>query len=322
MKAKYLREQFGGPKPMYAGHNEALIELASENEDIVVLYADFAQGSAGPYYRKEYPDRIYNVGIAEANMMTVAAGLAASGKIPFTHCHSIFAIGRAYNQMRQIAFDKLNVKMILCNAGMLWTFMGASHQIIEDIASLRVIPDLVIISPSDAVEAKKATEAVTEYVGPVAIRLAEPQVPIIYRDDYPFHIGKAVTLKEGEDVAIISTGIMVLDALEAAFHLAKEDIEARVINMHTIKPSDREAIKKAAKETGAIVTVEDSNILGGLGGLVAEIVTENFPVPVKRIGVRDRFGQTGEMEELKSEYNLSRNDIVSAAKHVIEKKIF
>ncbi len=320
MKARYLREEFGEPKSMYAGHNEALIELARENEDVVVLYADFPQGSAGPYFKREFPDRIYNLGIAEANMITVAAGLADAGKIPFTHCHSIFAVGRAYNQIRQIAFDKFNVKMILCNTGMFWSFMGASHQIVEDIASLRAIPDLVLISPSDAVEAKKATRAAAEYVGPVAIRLAEPRVPVIYMEDYPFEIGEAVSLREGGDVTIISTGIMVLEALEAAVLLAKEDIDARIINIHTIKPLDQDTIKTAAKETGAIVTVEDSNILGGLGSAVAEVVTENSPVPILRIGVRDRFGQTGSVEELKMEYDMSRVDIANAAKQVVKKK--
>jgi transketolase len=305
---------------MYEGHNEALIELAKEKEDVVLLYADFAQGSAGPYYKRNFPDRIYNVGIAEANMMTLASGLAEGGKIPFTHCHSIFAIGRSYNQIRQIAFDEFNVKIILCNTGIFWTFMGASHQIVEDIASLRSIPNLVVISPADAIEAKKATLAAAEYVGPVAIRLIEPSTPIIYNDYYPFEIGKAVTLKDGKDVTIISTGILVPESLEIAILLKKEKIDVRVINLHTIKPLDIEVIKKAAFETGAIVTVEDCNILGGIGSLIAEVVSDNYPIPIQRIGVKDRFGQAGNVEELKTEYNISKEDIIEAIKNTLKRK--
>jgi len=320
MNSSILREKFGEPRTMYSGHSEALIELAEQESDLVLLYADFPQESAGAYYKEKYPERIYNVGIAEANMITVAAGLAEAGKIPFTHCHSIFAVGRAYNQIRQIAFDRLNVKMVLCNAGMFWEFMGGSHQAIEDIASLRAIPDLVLVSPSDTIEAKKAAISSAKYVGPVAIRLAEPIVPTIYKDDYTFELGKAVTLREGKDVTIVSTGIMVLEALEAAYLLAREGIDAWIINMHTIKPLDEEIIKRAARESGGIVTVEDSSVLGGLGGAIAEIITEDSPIPVCRIGVRDRFGQTGVMEELAREYNMAEADIVKAAKEVVKKK--
>jgi len=320
MSIKYLREKPGEPKSMYSGHNEALIELADENENVVVLYADFPQDSAGPYFRKKYPDRIYNLGIAEANMITVAAGLAEAGKIPFTHCHSIFAVGRAYNQIRQIAFDKFNVKMILCNTGMFWTFMGGSHQVVEDIASLRAIPELVLISPSDAVEAKKATKAAASHAGPVVIRLAEPKMPVIFNDDYPFRIGEAAVVRDGNDLAIVSTGIMLLWSLEAAALLAEEGVSAKVINMHTIKPFDGESVRRAARETGAIVTVEDSSILGGLGGAVAEVISESCPVPVRRIGVRDRFGQTGTIDELASEYGMSRTHIVKAAKELVANK--
>jgi len=320
MSEKYLREHPGEMKMMYTGHNEALIELAEENEDVVILYADFPQDEAGKYFKNKFPHRLLNLGIAEGNMITVAGGLAAGGKIPFTHCHNIFAIGRGYNQIRQLAFDKLNVKIVLCNSGMLWSFMGASHQMIEDIASLRAVPGLTLVSPADAVEAKKTSKAVVEYDGPVAIRIAQPEVPVIYDEDYPFEIGKAVKLKEGSDLTIFSTGIMVLEALEAADLLSKEGIDARVIDMHTLKPADEIAIKEAALETGAIVTVEDSNILGGLGGIVAEVVTENVLVPLQRIGAIDRFGQTGSIDELKAEYNLTKIDIAKAAKEVVKRK--
>ena len=305
---------------MYAGHNEALIELGDENPDVLVLYADFAQGKAGPYYREKYPERIINLGIAEANLMTVAAGLAEGGKIPFTHCHSIFAVGRAYNQIRQIAFDKYNVNIILCNTGIFWDFMGASHQVIEEIAALRALPNLVLLSPSDAVEAKKASNAAAYFDGPVAIRLAEPETPIIYDDDYHFEIGKATLLKEGTDVTIAATGILVSKVLQAAKILEREKIDVQILNFHTIKPLDIEKIKNSAQETGAFVTVEDSSVIGGLGGSIAEVLSENYPIPIHRIGVRDAFGQTGNMEELATEYNMNTTDIINAVKKVIKKK--
>ena len=318
--SEFVRESFDESKTMYSGHNEALVELGDENPDIILLYADFAQGQAGPYYRKNYPERIINMGIAEANLMTVAAGLAEGGKIPFTHCHSIFAIGRTYNQIRQIAFDKYNVNIILCNTGMFWDFMGASHQVIEEIAALRALPNLVLLSPSDAVEAKKASKAAAHFNGPVAIRLAEPETPIIYNDKYNFEIGKAVLLKEGKDVTIAATGILMSKVLQAAKILEREKIDVQVLNFHTIKPFDSEAIYNSAQETGAIVTVEDSSVIGGLGGSITEILSETYPIPIHRIGVRDVFGQTGNMEELATKYNMNTTDIIKAAKDVIKKK--
>ena len=321
MKRKYVMEPLGEMKTMYEAYNDAMVELGKKYSDIVLLYGDFPRGAAGELFQKEYPDRIYDVGIAEANLITTAAGLAGAGKIPFTHCHSIFAVGRAYNQIRQnVAFDRLNVKIVLCNSGMLWVFMGGSHQIIEEITALRVIPNLVLISPADQVETRKATKAAAEHVGPVAIRLANPPVPTVYKQEFPFELGKAVTLVDGEDATIISTGLMLSDSLTATDILAKEGINVRLLDMHTLKPIDEESIIKAAKETGAIVTVEDSSIIGGLGGAVAEIVVENSLVPVKRVGIRDRFGQSGTVEELKVEYEITANDIAKAAREVIKKK--
>ncbi|MEM2943019.1 MAG: transketolase C-terminal domain-containing protein [Candidatus Bathyarchaeia archaeon] len=320
MEVRHLAMKPRELRSMYSGHNEALVELSDENADVVALYADFPQDVAGPHFRRRYPDRILNLGIAEANMITVAAGLAEAGKIPYTHCHSIFAVGRAYNQIRQIAFDRFNVKMILCNTGIFWPFMGGSHQVVEEIASLRAIPDLVLLSPSDAIQAKKATKAAAEYIGPVAIRLAEPKIPVIFDEDTCFRIGEAVELRDGSDLALVSTGAMLMQSLEASEFLAERGISARVINIHTIKPLDEESIKKAARDTGGIVTVEDSSIIGGLGGAVAEVLSECYPVPVRRIGVRDRFGQTGNMVELASEYALSQADIVEAAEKVVANK--
>jgi len=321
MKRNYVMEPPGEMKAMYAAYNEAMVELAKKNDNIVLLYGDFPHAAAGELFEKEYPDRIYDVGIAEANLITTAAGMAGAGKIPFTHCHSIFAVGRAYNQIRQnVAFDKLNVKIVLCNSGMLWSFMGGSHQIIEEIAALRVIPNLVIFSPADPVETKKVTRAAAEHVGPVAIRLSNPPVPTIFQEDYPFELGKAVTLVDGEDATIISTGMTLSDALEATDILAGEGIKARLLDMHTIKPLDEAAVLSAARETGAIVTVEDSSIIGGLGGAVAEVVAENSPVPVRRVGIKDRFGQSGKIAELKTEYELTARDIARAVKEAVKKK--
>ena len=321
MKRNYVMESPGETKAMYAAYNEAMVELAKKNDNIVLLYGDFPHAAAGELFEKEYPDRIYDVGIAEANLITTAAGMAGAGKIPFTHCHSIFAVGRAYNQIRQnVAFDKLNVKIVLCNSGMLWGFMGGSHQIIEEIAALRVIPNLVLVSPADPVETKKVTRAAAEHVGPVAIRLSNPPVPTIFQEDYPFELGKAVTLVDGGDATIISTGMTLSDALEATDILAREGIKARLLDLHTIKPLDEAAVLSAARETGAIVTVEDSSVIGGLGGAVAEVVAENSPVPVRRIGIKDRFGQSGKIAELKAEYELTAGDIAKAVREAVKKK--
>ncbi|MGC8912049.1 MAG: transketolase family protein [Nitrososphaeria archaeon] len=315
MIKEYVRENLNETKTMYQAYNEAVIELAKENDRIVLLYADFPSDIAGEFFRKEYPTRIYDFGIAEANMITAAAGLASCGKIPFTHCHGIFALGRAYNQIRQnIAYDKHNVKIVLCNSGMLWPFMGGSHQVIEDIAALRAIPNIVIFSPADAVETKKVVKAAAEYIGPVAIRLANPPAPIIYKDDYPFELGRATLLRDGDDITIFATGILVSEALMASNILAKENMSVRLYDVHTIKPIDVNTIVKAAQETGLIITVEDGNILGGLGGAISEIVTEFYPVPVKRIGVKDVFGQSGTVDELKTLYGLSASHIVETVK--------
>lgn len=322
MKRNYVRDPLGEMKTTYEAYNEAMVELAKKNSRIVIVYGDFARGSVAELFQRDYPDRIYDFGIAEANVITAAAGLAGGGKMPFTHCHTIFTVGRAYNQIRQnIAFDKLNVKIVLCaTSGILVPFMGGSHQCIEDIAALRVIPNLVLVSPGDPVETRKVTRAVAEYVGPVAIRLSNPPVPTIYKEEYPFELGKAVTVVDGEDATIIATGVMLADSLEATDILAREGIKVRLLDMHTIKPIDEKAIISAAKETGAIVTVEDSSIIGGLGGAVAEVVVENYSVPVKRVGIKDCFGQSGTVAELKVAYELTASDIAKAVKEVIKKK--
>jgi len=321
MKRDYVMESPGEMKTQYEAHNKALLELGKDDGDIVLLYGDFPRGAAGEFFQEKHPDRIFDVGIAEANLITTAAGLAAAGKIPFTHCHGIFAVGRAYNQIRQnVAYDKLNVKVVLCNSGMLWSFMGGSHQIVEEIAALRAVPNLVLISPADPIETYKATKAAARHLGPVALRLANPPVPTVYKPEFPFELGKAVTLLDGGDATLISTGIMLSDSLAAADILAEEGIQVRLLDMHTLKPLDEPSVIKAAKETGAIVTVEDSSIMGGLGSAVAEIIVENLLVPLKRVGIKDRFGQSGTIDELKAEYGITADDIAAAVREVIQRK--
>lgn len=319
----YILDTKGEAKDIYAAYNEAIVELADKDERIVLLYADYASGAAGDYFRKNFPNRIYDFGIAEANLMSIAAGLAATGRIPFTHCHSIFAVGRAYNQIRQnIAYDNFNVKIIMPASGMLTYVVGASHQTIEDTAALRVIPNIAITTPADSVEAKKATKAALEYPGPVAIRLARTivpsGVPTIYRENLPFEFGKAVEVAKGKDVTIIVSGILLADCISAIETLKAEGIEARLLDMHTVKPLDEDAIIKAARETGAIVTVEDVSIIGGLGGAISELLSEKCPVLVKKVGVQDRFGQSGTVDEIKVEYGLTAGDIVEAVKEVMK----
>jgi transketolase len=308
---------------MYTAHNRALIHLAGKDNRIVSCYADFPSGEVGEVFPKQFPDRIIDVGIAEGHLITCAAGLSDAGFIPFTHCHTLFALGRGYNQIRHnVAYDNRNVKIILCNSGVIWGGMGPSHLAIEDIAALRAIPNLVILSPSDPVSSEKSTYAAADYVGPVMIRLpfVGATYPTLYTNDFKFEIGKAVCLHDGHDVAILATGILVSDALEVSEELEKEGIQARVLDIHTIKPLDEEAVLLAAKETGAIVTVEDANIIGGLGGAVAELISEKYPVPLKRVGVKDQFGESGTSEEIKKCYKLTPPFIKQAVQEVMRSR--
>src|SRR5512136_961509 len=251
---------------MYTAHNLALIELAGKDKRIVSCYADFPPGEVGEVFQKQFPDRMIDVGIAEGHLITSAAGLADAGFIPFTHCHALFVLGRGYNQIRHnVAYDNRNVKIVLCNSGVIWGGMGPSHLAIEDLAALRAIPNLVILSPSDSVSSRKATFAAADYVGPVIIRLpfVGATYATLYTDDLKYEIGKSICLRDGNDVAILATGILVNDALQVSEELGKEGIQARVLDIHTIKPLDEEAVISAAKETGGIVTLEDANIVGG-----------------------------------------------------------
>jgi len=303
-------------------YGKALARIGQENENIVVLDADLSKSTKTADFKKVCPDRFINMGIAEGNMMTVAAGLASCGKIPFASTFAMFAAGRAFEQIRNsICYPKLNVKVCATHAGITVGEDGASHQSVEDIALMRSIPNMVVLSPSDAVEAEAIIEAIVKYNGPCYVRLGRSGVPVINDNaEYKFEIGKGITLREGKDVSIVATGIMVEAALEAANILAEDGIKARVINIHTIKPIDEELIAKAARETGLIITAEEHSVIGGLGSAVAEVVTANLPVPVIRVGIKDTFGESGKPAELLKAYGLTSEDIVKAVKKGLEIK--
>lgn len=302
-------------------YGQALAEFG-EKYDIVVLDADLSKSTKTDTFKKKFPDRFFNTGIAEANMMSTAAGLATCGKIVFASSFAMFAAGRAFEQVRNgICYPKLNVKIGATHAGISVGEDGATHQCLEDIGLMRTIPNMVIINPADKAESILAVEAAIKHNGPVYLRFGRLAVPEIFdRETYKFEIGKGVEIAEGEDVSIIATGLMVPTALNAAEMLKNEGISARVINMATIKPIDAEIIIKAAKETGAIVTAEEHNIIGGLGSAVAEVLCENCPVPMKRVGTRDVFGQSGKPAELFEIYGLTAENIVKNVKDVLKMK--
>lgn len=303
-------------------YGKALVELGGINDKIVVLDADLAAATKTGMFKKAYPDRFFDSGIAESNMMGVAAGLATTGYTVFARTFAMFAAGRAYEQVRNsIAYPHLNVKIGATHAGISVGEDGASHQCCEDIALMRVIPGMVIINPADDIEARAAVFAAAEYEGPVYMRFGRLAVPRIFDESYKFELGKAVTLRGGSDVTIIATGLMVNEAIEAAKALADEGISAEVINIHTIKPLDKEAIIRSAAKTGAVVTAEEHSIIGGLGGAVAEALCESGkPVPVVRLGVNDVFGRSGPAVELLHIYGLDAQNIVAKAKQAIALK--
>ena len=302
-------------------YGRALVKLGAENKDIVVLDADLAGSTRTKEFKKHYPERFFNMGIAEQNMMGTAAGLATAGKIVFASTFAIFATGRAFEQIRNsIAYAKLNVKIVASHAGLTVGEDGASHQAIVDISIMRSLPNMTVIVPADGVEAEKAVIAAAQYNGAVYIRMGRSAVPVIYQQDYDFAIGKASVLKEGQDVSVLACGIMIAESLKAAEELAQEGISVKVINVATIKPIDKEAIVKAAQETGAIVTVEEHSIIGGLGSAVAEVLVENEPVPMERVGVKDIFGESGKPQALLEKYGLTAKEVVSAVKKVLARK--
>ena len=303
-------------------YGKALVELGGINDKIVVLDADLAAATKTGMFKKAFPDRFFDSGIAESNMMGVAAGLATTGYTVFASTFAMFAAGRAYEQVRNsIAYPHLNVKIGATHAGISVGEDGASHQCCVDIALMRVIPGMVIINPADDIEARAAVFAAAEYEGPVYMRFGRLAVPRIFDESYKFELGKAVTLREGGDVTIIATGLMVNEAIEAAKALADEGISAEVINIHTIKPLDKEAVIRSAAKTGAVVTAEEHSIIGGLGGAVAEALCESGkPVPVVRLGVNDVFGRSGPAVELLHIYGLDAQNIVAKAKQAIALK--
>lgn len=303
-------------------YGKALASLANVNENIVVLDADLSKSTKTADFKAVCEERFFNMGIAEANMMAVAAGMSTCGKIPFVSTFAMFAAGRAFEQIRNsICYPKLNVKICATHAGLTVGEDGASHQAIEDLSLMRSIPNMTVICPSDAVEAAAAIKAVAEYDGPCYVRLGRAAVNVINDENtYEFKIGKGVTLSEGKDVTIVATGIMVDVALAAKEELEKEGINARVINIHTLKPIDKDVLIKAAKETGAIVTVEEHNVIGGLGSAVSEVLCEEYPVPVIKVGVNDTFGESGTPDQLLEKYGLTSANVVEKVKKAISLK--
>ena len=301
-------------------YGNALKALGAEHENLVVLDADLAGATKTGTFQKAFPDRHFDCGIAEANMINVAAGLSTMGFVPFAATFAMFAAGRAYEQVRNtIGYPHLNVKIGATHGGISVGEDGASHQCCEDFALMRTIPGMTVMCPSDDVEAQKMVKAAYEHVGPVYIRFGRAATPVFHSEDYQFEIGKGEVLQDGTDVAIIATGIMVPEAIEAGKALAEAGISARVINMATIKPLDEELVLKAARECGKIVTVEEHNILGGLGEAVCGVVSENCPVPVKRIGVNDQFGHSGPAAELLKQFGLCAENIVNVTKAFVGK---
>lgn len=302
-------------------YGQALAELGALNDKVVVLDADLSKSTKTNDFKKVFPERFFNMGIAEQNLLGTAAGFAAAGKIPFASSFAVFAVGRAYDQIRNsIAYPKLNVKIAATHAGLTVGEDGGSHQMLEDIALMRALPNMTVIVPADGVETKQVIMAAAAYDGPVYIRLGRPKVPVLFDESYQFEIGKGVVLKDGADVTLVAAGIMVSKAMEAAEALAADGISAAVVNISTIKPLDQQLIIEMAQKTGAMVTCEEHNIYGGLGSAVAEVLVEHCPVPMARVGVEDSFGESGLPDELLEKYGLTAANIADKAKAVIGRK--
>lgn len=302
-------------------YGETLARLGEIYKDIVVLDADLSDSTKTCIFARKFPERFFNMGISEQDLMGTAAGLAAAGKIPFVSTFAIFATGRAWEQIRQsIAYSSLNVKIVASHGGITVGDDGGSHQAIEDIALMRHLPNMVVIVPTDAIEMKSIMETIVEYKGPVYVRGSRIKFPIIFDDSYKFEIGKGHVLLKGSDVTIVATGYMVHSSLEAAKRLAQEGIHVEVISMPTIKPLDEILLLKSAAKTNAVVTVEEHLITGGLGSAVSEVLSENYPTTLKRIGIKDKFGISGKPKQLLSHFGLTPHNIVEVAKEVLRKK--
>jgi len=307
-----LRETYG----------KTLVELGGENSDIVVLDADLSPSTMTHFFASEFPERFFDCGIAEQNMVGIASGLAASGKIPFASTFAVFVPGRCFDQIRMsIAQPKLNVKLVATHGGLSVGEDGTSHQSIEDLALITSLPGFTVVVPADAIETAQAVRVAAASYGPFYIRLCRPKMPLVYNDDYRFNLGKAVTMRQGEEVTIIAIGIMVVAALEAADNLKREGIDCCVLNMPTLKPIDETAIIKAATDTGAIVTAEEHLEHGGLGSLVAQVVAKYQPVPIEFVAIKDTYAKSGKAAELLQRYRLTAKDIEQAVRSVIKRKV-
>jgi len=303
------------------GFGEALVELGKADNNVIVLSADLTASTRANWFKDKYPDRFFDFGVAEQDMLSTAAGFALCGKIPFACTFGIFASGRAWDQIRvSVCYMNLNVKIAGTHGGISVGPDGASHQALEEVTLMRVLPNMTVIVPCDSDEARRATIAAASHPGPVYLRLGREPFPIITDPNQPFKIGDAFVLREGADLSIIANGVMVHEALKAHDELKKQRITARVINLPTVKPIDKEEIIKAARETGAIVTAEEHTVVGGTGSAVSEVLAENCPVPIKMVGMKDRFGESGEAAELMKYFGLSSEGIVKAASEVLKLK--
>jgi transketolase len=301
-------------------YGDTLAHLGAEDPRIVVLDADLSGSTKTGVFAKQFPERFFNMGIAEANMIGTAAGLAAVGKIPFASTFAIFASGRAWEQIRQsVAYPKANVKIVATHGGVTVGEDGGSHQSVEDIAIMRAIPNMTVIVPADGPETREVIKAVAAFRGPVYVRLGRNKVTSVFPEGEPFQIGKGKELRPGGDLTFVTTGLMTAQALVAADALAHKGVNARVVHLATIKPLDGEILLRAARETGAIVTAEEHSVVGGLGGAVAEFLGEHCPVPMKRVGVKDRFGTSGKGDELLKYFGLTADDLVIAARELLER---
>lgn len=292
-------------------YGEALLELGRENENIVVLDADLSSATKTNLFAKEFPSRFFDMGIAEQNMMSTAAGISTCGKIPYASTFAVFAAGRAYDQIRNsICYPKLNVKICATHAGITVGEDGATHQMIEDISLMRTLPNMTVISTSDDTETKWAVKEISKINGPVYLRLARVEVPRIYEENQKFEIGKAIQIGDGNDATVFSTGVTVSEAIKAQEILSKEGINIRVVDIHTIKPIDREIIIKSAKETKKLISIEDHNIIGGLGSAISEVLTDEIPTKLIRLGIKDTFGKSGNAKELMKHFGITAEDII------------
>jgi len=302
-------------------YGKTLLELGIENQDIVVLDADLSRSTMTQFFAREFPERFFDCGIAEQNMVGIAAGLAASGKIPFASTFAVFVPGRCFDQIRMsIAQPQLNVKLVVTHGGISVGEDGTSHHSIEDLSLICSLPGFTVIVPADAIETTQAVEAAAAHYGPFYIRLCRPKLPLVYNEDYRFNLGKAVTMRQGKDATIIAIGLMVKAALEAAQNLKGEGIDCRVLNMSTLKPIDEAAITQAAAETGAIVTAEEHLEHGGLGSMVAQVLARHQPVPMEFVAIKDTYAKSGKPAELLERYGLTAKDIEQAVRSVIARK--